>query len=196
MRGRIGPAPVILKRRNFLTRQFNRGLARLDGLDGLNGLARLDGLDGLGGLHLRLTMIMTGLSMAMIRLAWLHLRLTMVIVAGAAWLYVALIRSAGLHLRLTRLMVAGLSMAMIRLAGLNLRFTGLSLGLGMVMVTGLSGLNMVRFAKLRLRATMMRPLCQGNRSRGQNCDGCKNVFHSFVLSLYKRTSMDFLFTRR
>ena len=38
----------------------------------------LDGLDGLGGLHLRLTMIMTGLSMAMNRLTRMRLRLSMV----------------------------------------------------------------------------------------------------------------------
>ena len=79
--------------------------------------------------------------------------------------------TAGLHLRLAEMLRSRLTRFHLRLAEmLRSRLTRFHLRL--------TGLHEMRLTGLELRATMLRPLCQGYRSGGQNCDGCKNVFHS------------------
>lgn len=60
-----------------------------------------------------------------------------------------------LHLRIAKALVSVLSR-------LHLRFAEMLVG---------------RTPGLGLRGTILRSICQSNRSGSQNCDGCKNVFH-------------------
>ncbi len=79
--------------------------------------------------------------------------------------------TAGLHLRLAE-------MPRSRLTRFHLRLTGLQRSGFTRFHLRLTGLHEMRLTGLELWATMPRPLSQGYRSGGQNCDGCKNVFHS------------------
>ena len=94
--------------------------------------------------------------------------------------------TAGLHLRLAEMLRSRLTRLSLRLTELqrsgftrfHLRLTGLQRSGFTRFHLRLTGLHEMRLTGLELRATMLRPLSQGYRSGGQNCDGCKNVFHS------------------
>ncbi len=89
------------------------------------------------------------------------------------------------------------TMLHLRLAEvLRSRLTGFHLRLAVVLRRELARLHELRLPGLRLQTATLRPLCQSNGGCGQNCDGCKNVFHSCVLSLCKRSRLVFLFRKK